>query len=275
MHVTRHSFAGRLFFIGNCTIIRTSAFGEEDSAAIPSCVTARPALPARAREPRKREAGAVSPVGRRRYRHFEFRMIELKLDSHSIPTATYRLQLPRHLRFDDARELAPYLAQLGIGAAYTSPFLRACEGSSHGYDVVDHGQVDPTLGTVEDFGSFAEALARHGLGLVVDIVPNHMGISDPHNGWWQDVLVNGPASTYARYFDIDWQPPKEALHNRVLLPVLGDQFGKVLEEQQLRLAYEAPAVRHRLLRPSLSHRSGHLGADSEAGARAGFRRAGV
>ena len=124
------------------------------------------------------------------------------------------------------------MAQLGIGAAYTSPFLRACEGSSHGYDVVDHGHVDPSLGTEEDFGRFAEALVQQGLGLVVDIVPNHMGISDPHNGWWQDVLVNGPASTYARYFDIDWHPPKEALHNRVLLPVLGDQFGKVLEEQQ-------------------------------------------
>ena len=158
--------------------------------------------------------------------------------SHPIPTATYRLQLHNHLRFDAARELVPYLSELGIGAAYAPPFLRACRGSQHGYDVVDHGELDPTLGTEEEFGQFAECLGAHGMGLVVDIVPNHMGIEDPGNGWWQDVLENGPSSSYAHYFDIDWNPPKAALANKLLLPVLGDQFGKVLEDQQLTLAYE-------------------------------------
>ncbi len=162
----------------------------------------------------------------------------MKPTAHPIPTATYRLQLHGHLRFEAARQLVPYLAELGIGAAYTSPFLRACEGSAHGYDVVDHGKLDPVLGTDEQFGQFAQSLADHGMGLVVDIVPNHMGIDDPHNGWWQDVLENGPASSFAHYFDIDWNPPKGALRDRVLLPVLGDQFGKVLEDQQLRLAYQ-------------------------------------
>ena len=170
-----------------------------------------------------RSPGATSPV--------------VKPPSHPFPTSTYRLQLLPHLPFPAARELVPYLAELGIGAAYAAPFLRARQGSTHGYDVVDHGQIDPKLGTEEDLGRFAERLIDHHMGLLVDIVPNHMGIDDPHNGWWQDVLENGPASPFARYFDIDWNPPKSALQGKVLLPVLGDQFGKVLEEQQLQLAY--------------------------------------
>ncbi len=162
----------------------------------------------------------------------------MKSAGHIIPTSTYRLQLPAHLRFDAARDLVPYLAELGIGAAYASPFLMARQGSTHGYDVVDHSQLDPAIGTLEEFGQFADRLRELGMGLVVDIVPNHMGIDDPHNRWWQDVLENGPASTYARYFDIDWNPPKIGLRGKVLLPVLGDQFGRILEDQQLRLAYE-------------------------------------
>ncbi len=156
----------------------------------------------------------------------------------SIPSATYRLQLCGQLSFADARGLVGYLSELGIGAAYLSPFFRARAGSTHGYDVVDHSEFDPALGDEKQFQALAESLRAHKLGLVVDIVPNHMGIDDPHNGWWQDVLANGPASPYARYFDIDWNPPKEALRGKVLLPVLGDQFGKVLEDQQLQLAYE-------------------------------------
>jgi (1->4)-alpha-D-glucan 1-alpha-D-glucosylmutase len=155
-----------------------------------------------------------------------------------FPTATYRLQLSGQLRFEKVGELADYLSELGIGAAYLSPFFRARHGSTHGYDVVDHRQPDPELGTEEDFAAMAGALRRQGMGLMVDIVPNHMGIDDPHNVWWQDVLENGPSSIYAKYFDIDWNPPKEALRGKVLLPALGDQFGKVLEEQQLRLTYE-------------------------------------
>ena len=155
-----------------------------------------------------------------------------------FPSATYRLQLGRQLRFDDVRELVDYMSDLGIGAAYLSPFFRARQGSTHGYDVVDHRQLDPVLGSDQEFGALADVLRRHDLGLMIDIVPNHMGIDDPHNAWWQDVLENGPGSTYSKYFDIDWNPPKEALGGKVLLPVLGDQFGKVLEDQQLRLAYE-------------------------------------
>lgn len=155
-----------------------------------------------------------------------------------IPTATYRLQLSG-LSFDLARELVPYLAELGIGAAYLSPFFRARKGSTHGYDVVDHAMFDPSLGDEQQFSALADSLRSAGMGLVVDIVPNHMGIDDPFNRWWQDVLENGPASPYAAFFDIDWNPPKEGLRGKVLLPVLGDQFGRVLEDQQLQLAFES------------------------------------
>ncbi|HEX4143607.1 MAG TPA: malto-oligosyltrehalose synthase [Pirellulales bacterium] len=155
-----------------------------------------------------------------------------------IPSATYRLQLSGHLTFDEVRRLVGYFARLGIGALYFSPFFRARAGSTHGYDVVDPTQIDPSLGTEEQFGQLAEVLRGAGLGLMIDIVPNHMGVDDPNNRWWQDVLANGPGSAFAKYFDIDWNPPKEALRGKVLLPVLGDQFGKVLEERQLQLAYE-------------------------------------
>lgn len=155
-----------------------------------------------------------------------------------IPNATYRLQLCGHLSFDAARELVPYLCELGMGAAYLSPFFRARTGSTHGYDVVDHSMLDPALGGEQEFQALAESLRACGMGLLVDIVPNHMCIDDPHNAWWQDVLENGAASAYARFFDIDWNPPKEALQGKVLLPVLGDQFGRILEDQQLQLAYE-------------------------------------
>ena len=142
------------------------------------------------------------------------------------------------MRFDDARQLVDYFAELGIGALYLSPFFRARQGSTHGYDVVDHRQLEPRLGDEDDLGQLAAALGGRGIGLLVDIVPNHMGIDDPHNAWWQDVLEHGQASTFSHYFDIDWTPAKEALRGKVLLPVLGDQFGKILEDQELQLAYE-------------------------------------
>ncbi len=155
-----------------------------------------------------------------------------------FPAATYRVQLSGHLTFDELRQLVDYFERLGIGALYLSPFLRAAAGSGHGYDVVDPTQLDPGLGTEEQLGELSQALRRAGLGMMIDIVPNHMGVADPHNRWWQDVLENGPGAQFAKFFDIDWNPPREGLRGKVLLPVLGDQFGKVLEERQLQLAYE-------------------------------------
>ncbi len=155
-----------------------------------------------------------------------------------IPTATYRLQFHKEFRFADAKELIDYLHDLGISDVYASPIFKARAGSMHGYDVVDHSQLDPALGSEDDFAAFASALSTRGLGLILDIVPNHMGISDTSNAWWMDVLENGPSSSYASYFDIDWQPVNPHLENKVLLPILEDQYGTVLEDGKLRLTYE-------------------------------------
>jgi len=155
-----------------------------------------------------------------------------------IPTATYRLQFHKDFRFADAKELIDYLYDLGISDVYASPIFKARAGSMHGYDVVDHSQLDPALGGEEDFAAFTSALKARGLGLTLDIVPNHMGISDTANTWWMDVLENGPSSSYASYFDIDWQPVNPHLENKVLLPILEDQYGNVLEDGKLRLTYE-------------------------------------
>ncbi|HET6879924.1 MAG TPA: malto-oligosyltrehalose synthase [Pirellulales bacterium] len=154
-----------------------------------------------------------------------------------VPLSTYRLQFNVNFGFQAARQLVDYLHDLGISDAYASPLFRACHASTHGYDVVDHCMISPDFGSEEDFRAFAGELARHEMGLLMDVVPNHMGINDPHNRLWQDVLENGPSSPYASFFDIDWNPPKEELKNKVLLPFLGDQYGKVLESQQLKLAY--------------------------------------
>jgi (1->4)-alpha-D-glucan 1-alpha-D-glucosylmutase len=153
----------------------------------------------------------------------------------NVPVATYRLQLGPDLTFDDAAALAPYLAALGISHAYTSPFFATATDGSHGYDVSDHNRLRDDLGGEPAFRRMAEALARHGLGLVIDIVPNHMGIAHNRNAWWFDVLEHGAASPYARFFDIDWHPVKDELADKVLLPILGDQYGIVLERGELRL----------------------------------------
>ncbi len=157
--------------------------------------------------------------------------------SHRIPLATYRLQFNAHFGFQQARQLIEYLHDLGISDAYASPLFRACKASTHGYDVVDHSAISPEFGTAEDFRRFAQELHAHQMGLLMDVVPNHMGIDDPNNRLWQDVLENGPGSPYASFFDIDWRPPKEELKNKVLLPFLGDQFGKTLENQELKLVF--------------------------------------
>jgi (1->4)-alpha-D-glucan 1-alpha-D-glucosylmutase len=158
-----------------------------------------------------------------------------------IPRATYRVQLHGGFRFSDAQALVPYLSALGISHLYCSPFLRARAGSQHGYDVVDHSQLNPEIGTRADFDALVATLHRHGMGLLADLVPNHMGVLGGDNAWWLDVLENGPASAWANYFDIDWHSPDPALAGRVLLPLLGDQYGLVLERGELQLQF-SPAT---------------------------------
>ncbi|HEX9627877.1 MAG TPA: malto-oligosyltrehalose synthase [Acidiferrobacterales bacterium] len=156
-----------------------------------------------------------------------------------IPSATYRLQFNKDFRFVDAARLAPYLARLGMSHCYASPYLKARAGSPHGYDIVDHNALNPEIGSPAEYEQLVQALRTQGLGQVLDIVPNHMGVGGDDNAWWLDVLENGPASLYAGYFDIDWWPAKEELLGKVLLPVLGNHYGKVLEAGELKLAFDA------------------------------------
>jgi len=153
------------------------------------------------------------------------------------PLATYRLQFRREFRFEDARRLVPYLHRLGITHCYASPVLRARAGSQHGYDITDHNAINPEIGTPEEFRSLVAELQAHGMGLVLDIVPNHMGVGHGGNPWWQDVLENGRTSQYAEFFDIDWEPFKAELRNKVLLPLLGEYYGEELEQGRIRLGY--------------------------------------
>jgi len=163
---------------------------------------------------------------------------ERRLSTSPFPEATYRLQLNRSFTFQDAQELAPYLSALGISHVYTSPYLKARPGSSHGYDIVDHGTLNPEIGSEEQYRRFTGELHTHGMGHILDMVPNHMGIASNENLWWLDVLENGQSSPYSIFFDIDWQPLKPDLANKVLLPILGNQFGKVLEAQELVLDFQ-------------------------------------
>ena len=158
-----------------------------------------------------------------------------------VPRATYRLQFNRHFTFKDALEQVPYLHELGISDVYASPILAARPGSNHGYDVCDPTRLNPDLGDDETFDAFAAALRQRGMGLVLDAVPNHMGIGHPSNVWWNDVLENGPSSIHAAWFDIAWHPVNPNLDNKVLLPILEDQYGTVLEAGKIRLTYEAGA----------------------------------
>ncbi|GLS19776.1 malto-oligosyltrehalose synthase [Labrys miyagiensis] len=158
-----------------------------------------------------------------------------------IPRATYRLQLNSRFTFTDAGALAPYLAQLGVSHVYASPFLKARPGSTHGYDIVDHDALNPELGTSEDFARMSEAFRSHGLGLILDFVPNHMGVGGADNPFWLDMLEWGPASDYAGWFDIDWQPEGPHLAGKVLIPVLGGQYGAVLADGGLELRFDEAA----------------------------------
>jgi (1->4)-alpha-D-glucan 1-alpha-D-glucosylmutase len=159
----------------------------------------------------------------------------------SIPRATYRVQLNADFTFKDATALVPYFARLGVSHVYCSPYLRARPGSRHGYDITDHSALNPEIGTPDDFERFVATLREHDMGHILDMVPNHMGVLGADNAWWLDVLENGPASAYAEFFDIEWHPVNPALQNRVLIPVLGDQYGLVLEKGELKLAFNAQA----------------------------------
>ncbi|HVZ16848.1 MAG TPA: malto-oligosyltrehalose synthase, partial [Terriglobales bacterium] len=154
------------------------------------------------------------------------------------PGSTYRLQFNAGFRFEDARKLLPYLHALGITHCYSSPILRARAGSQHGYDITDHNTINPEIGTPEEFDAFVHDLKSFGMGLILDIVPNHMGVGYGSNPWWQDVLENGQASAHADYFDIDWRPLKSELTGKVLLPVLGAAYGEELEQDNLKITFE-------------------------------------
>jgi (1->4)-alpha-D-glucan 1-alpha-D-glucosylmutase len=130
---------------------------------------------------------------------------------------------------------------LGISDIYASPYLKAKKGSLHGYDILNHHQFNPEIGTEGEYDEFVEELKKYEMGQVLDIVPNHMCISEGENIWWMDVLENGPSSMYADFFDIDWKPVKNELENKVLIPVLGDQYGRVLENQELKLTLKEGA----------------------------------
>ena len=152
--------------------------------------------------------------------------------------ATYRVQLNAGFTFDDAAAVAGYLRRLGITHLYCSPYLQAAAGSTHGYDVIDHGRLNAELGGADGHARMTRALEEQGIGQVLDIVPNHMALAGPDNGWWWDVLENGPSSQYAAYFDIDWDPPETKLMATVLVPVLGDHYGRVLEAGELQVVRE-------------------------------------
>ncbi len=159
----------------------------------------------------------------------------------TTPLATYRLQLNSAFPFTTATSIATYLADLGISDLYLSPILKARPGSGHGYDICDHSQINPELGGSSGFDALVSVLQSHGMSVILDVVPNHMAIGHSTNRWWSDVLENGPASKYACYFDIDWDPINPDLAEKVLLPTLGEQYGQALEGGKFRLAYERGA----------------------------------
>ncbi|PYL53297.1 MAG: malto-oligosyltrehalose synthase [Verrucomicrobia bacterium] len=158
-----------------------------------------------------------------------------------IPTCTYRLQFNRWFTFARAREIVPYLRALGVSDVYASPYFQAGPNSLHGYDITDHNKLNPVVGSQVDYDAWIAELHKHGMGQVLDFVPNHMGIAEPGNTWWADVLENGPSSMYAPYFDIDWRPLKSDLRDKVLLPILTDQYGRVLERGELQVRFEEGA----------------------------------
>ncbi|HEY3602607.1 MAG TPA: malto-oligosyltrehalose synthase, partial [Chthoniobacterales bacterium] len=155
-----------------------------------------------------------------------------------IPSSTYRLQFNRHFTFARAHAIVPYLHSLGVSDCYASPYFQAGAESLHGYDITDHNKLNPAVGSRAEYDAWVGELHARGMGQIVDFVPNHMGIDDPQNLWWSDVLENGPSSSYARYFDIEWRPLKSELRDKVLIPILSDQYGRVLERGELKVHYD-------------------------------------
>jgi (1->4)-alpha-D-glucan 1-alpha-D-glucosylmutase len=209
-----------------------------------------------------------------------FADVNLDRMASAIPSATYRLQFNAGFTFDAATAITDYLAALGISHVYASSYLCAVPGSPHGYDVTDPTRLNPEIGDEASYARFIQSLRARDMGHIVDLVPNHMGTARSANAWWQDVLENGPSSRYAAIFDIDWHPLKPELENRVLLPILGDSYGAVLERQEIQLEYHEGALRVRYFEHTLPVSPatydqvlglgagaliGEIGADSEAG----------
>ena len=155
-----------------------------------------------------------------------------------IPVCTYRLQFNRWFTFSQAREIVSYLDALGVSDVYASPYFQASPDSLHGYDITDNNKLNPAIGSRADYDEWIAQLRAHSMGQLLDFVPNHVGIGDSRNEWWMDVLENGPISRYAPNFDIEWQPRKFDLRDKVLLPILGDQYGRVLERGELQVRFE-------------------------------------
>src|SRR6202022_1629974 len=151
----------------------------------------------------------------------------------AVPIATYRVQLTANFDFDAAASIVPYLKALGITHLYTSPFMKARKGSTHGYDIVDHTQLNPELGGEAGFERLSDALKQHGLGLILDFVPNHMGVHYADNPWWLDVLEWGPKSPFAASFDIDWKSLPGHPRGGLLIPILGSSYGEALQRGEI------------------------------------------
>jgi len=159
-------------------------------------------------------------------------------DAAMMPRATYRLQFHSGFRFEDAARLAPYLAELGVSHVYASPYLKARPGSTHGYDITDHLLLNPELGAEQDYRDMSAAFAAAGLGQILDFVPNHMGVGGADNPLWLDVLEWGPESDHAGWFDIDWDSDNRYLHDKLLVPFLGDQYGAELKSGKLKIKFD-------------------------------------
>ena len=164
-----------------------------------------------------------------------------------IPGSTYRLQFNQHFRFPDAAAIVDYLSDLGISDVYSSPIFTAPPESNHGYDVSNYNELNPVLGSAQDWESFTQTLRQKSMGLLLDFVPNHMGTSAQYNPWWRDVLEFGEESPYAHFFDIDWSSSDPQLTNQIVLPILEDHYGTVLENGLLKIGLRNGSfeVRHR------------------------------